>query len=78
MLCEPNYLTALEYYHQNGFHFISLGDCEELWENTLSSVKREHAPAFRSEQQFILQMRSSKSLATTTCIGTTIRLHPFS
>ncbi|HZF64742.1 MAG TPA: metallophosphoesterase [Chitinophagaceae bacterium] len=53
MLCEPNYLTALEYYHQNGFHFISLGDCEELWENTLSSVKREHAPAFRSEQQFI-------------------------
>src|SRR5688572_33085207 len=35
MLSEPNYLAALNYYNQNGFHLISLGDSEELWENTL-------------------------------------------
>src|SRR5688500_4989342 len=38
--CEPNYLAALDYYYQNGFHFIGLGDSEELWENSLSSVKK--------------------------------------
>src|SRR4051812_16490716 len=34
-LAEPNYLAALNYYQDNGFHLISLGDAEELWENTL-------------------------------------------
>ena len=29
MLCEPNYLAALDYYHEKGFHYIALGDCEE-------------------------------------------------
>src|SRR5687768_12625975 len=32
-LAEKNYLTALDYYYNNNFHFINLGDCEELWEN---------------------------------------------
>src|SRR5436309_12883017 len=31
MLCEPNYLAALDYYFQEKYFFISLGDCEELW-----------------------------------------------
>ncbi len=53
MLCEPAYLEALEYYHQNGFHFISLGDNEELWENTLSSVCREHKPSYEKEKKFV-------------------------
>ncbi len=53
MLCEPNYLEALEYYHQNGFHFINLGDCEELWENTLITVKKEQRPSFEKEKKFI-------------------------
>ncbi|MFN2456785.1 MAG: metallophosphoesterase [Chitinophagaceae bacterium] len=53
MLCEPNYLAALDYYNQNGYYFIALGDCEELWENTLTSVKREHQPSFEKEIQFI-------------------------
>src|SRR6058998_3169872 len=35
MLCEPNYLAALDYYFENGYFYIALGDCEELWENTL-------------------------------------------
>src|SRR6266542_1016831 len=31
MLCEPNYLSALDYYFQNNYFFIAMGDCEELW-----------------------------------------------
>src|SRR5687767_1503519 len=50
VLCEPSYLTALEYYHQNGFHFISLGDSEELWEATYTAVCREHKPSFDKEK----------------------------
>ena len=53
MLCEPNYLEALEYYHQNGFHLIGLGDCEELWENMLISVRKEQKPSFEKEKKFI-------------------------
>lgn len=50
---EKAYLSALEYYHQNGFHFISLGDSEELWENGLSSVRKAQALSFEKEAQFI-------------------------
>ncbi len=50
---EKNYLAALDYYHQNGFHFISLGDSEELWENTLTSVRKAQQPSFEKEAQFI-------------------------
>jgi predicted phosphodiesterase len=53
MLCEPNYLAALDYYFQNGFHYIALGDCEELWENTWLSVKKAQKPSFEKERQFI-------------------------
>lgn len=53
VLCEPNYLAALEYYHQNGFHLVGLGDCEELWENTILSVKKEQKPSFEKEKKFI-------------------------
>ena len=31
LICEPNYLAALDYYKDNGYHYIALGDCEELW-----------------------------------------------
>ena len=53
MICEQNYLEALEYYHQNGFHLIGLGDCEELWENMVISVKKEQQPSFEKEKKFI-------------------------
>ncbi|HEV7620254.1 MAG TPA: metallophosphoesterase, partial [Flavisolibacter sp.] len=46
MLCEPNYLAALEHYYENNFFFISLGDCEELWKNTLTAVKKKQQSAF--------------------------------
>jgi len=52
-ICEPHYLKALDYYNQNGFHFISLGDSEELWENTLSGIKKHHKPSFEKENQFL-------------------------
>ncbi|HEX2607561.1 MAG TPA: metallophosphoesterase [Flavisolibacter sp.] len=53
MLCEPNYLTALEYYREKGFHYIALGDCEELWENTWTAVKKQQRPSFEKEKPFI-------------------------
>ncbi|MEI6947915.1 metallophosphoesterase [Paraflavisolibacter sp. H34] len=51
--CEPAYLEALNYYHQSGFHYIALGDCEELWENTLLAVKKEQKPTFEKEKLFL-------------------------
>lgn len=50
---ETNYLAALDYYYQNGYHFIAMGDCEELWENTLLAVKKHQQPSFEKERQFI-------------------------
>jgi predicted phosphodiesterase len=53
VLSEPNYLAALDYYFQNGFHFISLGDCEELWENSITAVGKAHKASFDKEKKFI-------------------------
>jgi predicted phosphodiesterase len=53
MLCEPNYLAALDYYDTKGFHFIALGDSEELWENLWPSVKKAQEPSFEKEARFI-------------------------
>jgi predicted phosphodiesterase len=60
MNAEPNYLAALDYYFQNGYNFISLGDCEELWENTLFSVRKHNGISFESEKRFIQQNRFYK------------------
>ena len=49
---EKNYLAALEYYNQKNFHFISLGDSEELWENSLSTVEKCNAKSFEIEKLF--------------------------
>jgi predicted phosphodiesterase len=50
---ERNYLAALDYYNQNNFHFISLGDCEELWENRIAAVKKFNIPSFQKEKLFL-------------------------
>lgn len=50
---ERNYLEALRYYDDRGFHFISLGDCEELWENTLLQVMKANRASFEAERRFI-------------------------
>ena len=53
VLAEPNYMAALEYYNNNDFSLICLGDCEELWENTLGKVKDSYPKTFEVEKKFI-------------------------
>ncbi|WP_276374475.1 metallophosphoesterase [Chryseolinea sp. H1M3-3] len=52
VLAEANYITALNYYNQQGYHLICLGDCEELWKNTLHQVKKHNTPSFEVEKKF--------------------------
>lgn len=51
-LAESTYVTALNHYEREGFHLICLGDCEELWENTLQRVIRSNKLSFEAEKQF--------------------------
>lgn len=60
MNAEKNYLAALDYYNQNGFYFISLGDNEELWENTLFAVKKNNVPSFEKEKIFLQRKAFTK------------------
>jgi len=60
ILAEPNYLAALEYYQKNNFTYISMGDCEELWENTLTKVKKSNAASFEAERKFLAGNRFIK------------------
>ena len=60
MKAEGSYLAALDHYFQNNFQYISLGDSEELWENTLIQVKKHNAVSFEAEKKFILQDRFFK------------------
>jgi UDP-2,3-diacylglucosamine pyrophosphatase LpxH len=62
MICEPNYLFALNHYYQNNFSFITLGDCEELWENTLSKVLKKQQPSFEQYKKFIAKNRFHKTI----------------
>ncbi|MBX9782856.1 MAG: metallophosphoesterase family protein [Chitinophagaceae bacterium] len=57
---EPNYLAAMEYYYNEGFHFISLGDCEELWENLIWPVMSKNKPTAEAEKKFVAQNRFTK------------------
>jgi UDP-2,3-diacylglucosamine pyrophosphatase LpxH len=52
ILAESNYLSALDHYYKNDFSFISLGDSEELWENSLSKVKKSYEKTFVAEKKF--------------------------
>lgn len=49
---EPNYLEALQYYSQNKFSFINLGDCEELWKFKPSQVIPKNTTALKLEAKF--------------------------
>jgi UDP-2,3-diacylglucosamine pyrophosphatase LpxH len=53
ILAENNYLAALDYYDKNGYALICLGDCEELWENTLGKVKDSYPKTFEAEKKFV-------------------------
>lgn len=52
-LAEKNYLNALEYYNQNQFFYINLGDSEELWKNSLASVIKHNQLSFDKEKLFL-------------------------
>jgi predicted phosphodiesterase len=52
-LAEKNYLEALQYYNNNGYFYIALGDCEEFWENTIAAVKKYNVPSFDKEKLFL-------------------------
>lgn len=60
MVAEPNYLAALQYYHEQQFHFISLGDSEELWENTVGPVKSNNKLSTEAEKKFLAAKRFTK------------------
>jgi predicted phosphodiesterase len=52
-VCEKSYLAALDYYNREKFYFINLGDCEELWENTMFSLAKYNKDVFAAESLFI-------------------------
>lgn len=54
---EKNYLAALDYYFHNGFYFINLGDCEELWENKPDKVMEKNQIDLQAEWRFLQQDR---------------------
>ena len=57
---EKNYTQALSYYFDAGYHFISLGDCEELWENLIWSVMAQNRISFEAEKKFVAARRFTK------------------
>jgi hypothetical protein len=52
-ICEKSYLTALEYYNREKFYYINLGDCEELWENTMFGIAKYNEKLYGAENLFI-------------------------
>jgi UDP-2,3-diacylglucosamine pyrophosphatase LpxH len=62
VLAETNYLQALDYYNNFQFTLISLGDSEELWENTLSKVKESYPQTFEAEKKFLVRQAFVKIL----------------
>jgi len=52
-VCENSYLTALEYYNKESFYYTNLGDCEELWENTLFTIAKHNEAVYEKEKLFI-------------------------
>jgi predicted phosphodiesterase len=52
-LAEKNYLAALQYYDDANFHYINLGDSEELWENLMESIINHNMSTFDAEKRFI-------------------------
>jgi len=51
-LAEINYLQALNYYDREQFTYVNLGDAEELWKNSLSSVIKHNKLCFEKEKLF--------------------------
>jgi len=56
-LAEKNYLNALDHYFNNGFYFVNLGDCEELWENKPDIVMDKNKTDLQAELRFLQEDR---------------------
>jgi predicted phosphodiesterase len=52
-LSEKSYLAALQYYHQHQYHYVNLGDSEELWKNSVGQVIQHNKATFDLEKQFL-------------------------
>ncbi|MGD8753967.1 MAG: metallophosphoesterase [Anaerolineales bacterium] len=50
--CKITYQKALDYYYENDFTLVLLGDIEELWENEIQEVMDTHQDIFISEKRF--------------------------
>lgn len=59
-LAEKNYLEALVHYNKEDYHYINLGDSEELWENLLESVIKHNKQTFRNEAEFLKRKAFTK------------------
>lgn len=49
---EHNYISALQYYHQQCYNYINLGDAEELWKYTAQQVIPKNQDALKAEASF--------------------------
>lgn len=50
--CEKTYLRALDFYFDQDYSLIILGDAEELWEEKAPSVMNAYPTVFESEARF--------------------------
>lgn len=57
---RENYHAALEYYLKEGYTYINLGDCEELWENKPEAVLALYAEEMKLEAAFFKAKRYYK------------------
>ncbi|WP_240619185.1 metallophosphoesterase [Chitinophaga costaii] len=53
MPAESNYIAALQHYYAEGFTFINLGDCEELWENKPAVTLDKNKASLDEEVKFL-------------------------
>ena len=51
-ISEPNYLAALTFYNQQEFHFINLGDSEELWKFKVTELLPQNEKSLLAEAAF--------------------------
>jgi hypothetical protein len=49
---EPNYIAALNYYNSENYHFINLGDSEELWKFKPADLLPQNEKTFAAESAF--------------------------
>lgn len=49
---EKNYIAALEYYNEQQYSFINLGDCEELWKFSAKEIIEANAKSLEAEKAF--------------------------